>query len=202
MSSPLVIQEIVEINLRDQDFTNLAGAAGRISILLKLPKVTPDKAAVGCLDDFLGGVYALIFARLGGYTDRLAVPIEPDKVAIRAEQIAKGKVRTDGKWMAGFHFNSALFRIAAAYHRGLKVVLGDPKSREFAPALQPKAAALYRTWRSSDWQSRSNEAVYREVNDLKHTPQGVYEGRTVQFKEAVEAVEELLDLIETWALQP
>jgi hypothetical protein len=104
--------------------------------------------------------------------------------------------------MAGFHFNGALFRIAAAYHRGLKVVLGEPKSRKYAPALQSNAAALYRAWKSSDWQSRSNEAVYQEVNGLKHTPQGIYEGRTVHFNQAVEAVEELLNLIESWATQP
>ncbi len=196
------MQEIFEIDLGNQVFANLALAAGRIAALLKLPKVTPNPAAVGCLDDFLGGVYALIFARNGGYADRLNVPIEPDKVVIRAEQIAMGRVRTNGKWMAGFHFNSALFRIAAAYHRGLKVALGEPKSRECASALQPRAAALYRTWKSSDWQSCRNEAVYREVNGLKHTPQGFYESRTVQFSEAVEAVEELLNLIESWANQP
>jgi hypothetical protein len=196
------MQEILEIDLRDQVFTELARAARRISVLLKLPKVASDPAAFGCSDDFLGGVYALIFARLGGFSDRLGAPIEPDKVVIRAEQIATGKVRTDGKCMAGFHFNGALFRISAAYHRGLKVVLGDPNSREYAPALQPRAAALYGAWKSSRWQSRSTEAVYREVNGLKHMPQGLYEGRRVQFKEAVEAVEELLDLIESWASQP
>ena len=103
--------------------------------------------------------------------------------------------------MVGFHFNGALFRIAAAYHRVMKVVLGEPKSKEYAPALQPRAAAPYRTWKSRDWESRSNQAVYKEVNDLKHTPQGVYEGRKVQFNEAVEAVEELLDLIESWEAQ-
>jgi len=37
-------------------------------------------------------------------------------------------VRTSGNWLAGFHFNSALFRIAATYHRGLKVVSGKETS--------------------------------------------------------------------------
>ena len=104
--------------------------------------------------------------------------------------------------MAGFHFNSALFRIAAAYHRALKVVLAEAQSRDFAPALQPRAAALYRQWNSKDWSSARNEDVYKEVNHLKHTPKGVYEGRIVQFKDEMDAIEELLDLIESWARQP
>lgn len=199
MNSSLVIQEIVEIDIKDQVFADLTNAAGRICTLLRLPKVTGSPAALGCLDDFLGSVYALIFAKLGGFADRVGVPIEPDKVVSRAEQITMGRVRTDGRWMAGFHFNGALFRIAGAYHRGLKVVVGEPKSREYACTLQPKAAALYRTWKSSEWESRGIKAVHDQVNDLKHTPQGVYEGRKVQFKEALKAVEELLNLIESWA---
>ena len=42
------------------------------------------------------------------------------------------------------------------------------------------------------------DRVYDEVNDLKHTPGGLHSGRTVTFTEAVEAVDEILDLIEAW----
>jgi hypothetical protein len=202
MSSPLVIQEIIEINPADPIFIDLTRSADRIASLLKSSKVVSNSAAWGCLDDFLGSVYALIFARLEGFSERIGVPIERDKVLIRAEQVSAGKVRTDGKWMAGFHFNSALFRLAAAYHRSLKLVLGELTSREFAPALQPRVAALYRTWKSSDWQSGMNEAVYYEVNHLKHTPKGVSDGRKIQYMDAIEAVQELLNLIEVWASQP
>ena len=55
-------------------------------------------AGVGCLDDFLGCVYALIFARHGGFADRV-VPIESDKVVIRAQQISLGGcARTENGW--------------------------------------------------------------------------------------------------------
>jgi hypothetical protein len=197
-----VVQEMIEIDRGNEDLWPLAGAASRISALLRLEKVRREQAALGCLDDFLGAIYAMIFARLTGFTDRVGVPIELDKVSIRAEQIALGRVRTDGKWMAGFHFNSALFRIAAAYHRALKIVLEELTSKEYAPALRPRAAERYRAWKSKDWQSTCNEAVYAEVNHLKHTPEGVYEGRQVQFKDALSATEELLELIEAWAFQP
>lgn len=202
MPSSLVVRKVVEVNVQDPLVGALASAASRISALLKLSKVAASPAAVGCLDDFLGAIYALIFAQLEGFADRIGVPIEADKILRRAEQTAVGTVRTDGQWMAGFHFNSGLFRIAAAYHRALKVVLGEPQSREFAPALQPRAAKLYLSWNSRGWKSGRNEDVYKEVNHLKHTPKGVYEGRTVRFKHAVEAAEELLDLIESWARQP
>lgn len=194
----MVARRLIEVNLEDLTFAALARAGARISALLKSPKVAVDSAAVACLDDFLGAVYALIFARLEEFTDRVGVPIEADKFLVRAEQISSGSIRTDGQWMAGFHFNSALFRIAAAYHRALKVVLAEPQSRDFALTLQPRAAALYRQWNAKDWSSGRNEDVYKEVNHLKHTPKGVYKGRLVQFKDAMDAIEELLELIESW----
>lgn len=201
MDQPLVIRKMIDINPKDESLSRLMSAAGRISALLSKAKVKKD--AVSCLDEFLGAVYALIFARLGGFADRpKGVPIQPGRIDDRANEIAAGKIRTDGTWMAGFHFNGALFRIAAMYHRSLKVVLGKPTSREYAPQLLPEAAKAYLTWTSKVWQSTSNEAVYSEVNHLKHSSDGLREGRAVKFSVAVEAIEELLTLIESWSTQP
>ncbi len=47
----------------------------------------------------------------------------------------------------------------------------------------------------------SNTNIHRlhgEVNDLKHTPQGLYGGRNVTYPQAVAAVDELLELFEAW----
>ena len=139
----------------NSDATNaeLAKTASRIAVLLKLPRAQTNPDLFGCLDDFLGAIYALIFAKQCDFKDRVAIPIELDKVVKRAEQLAAGDVRTDGKWMAGFHFNSALFRMAAAYHRALKVVVGKPKTKEYAPALQPQVAKRYLQWTSQAWQT-------------------------------------------------
>ena len=196
---PLLSQPCSNSDATDAE---LAKSASRISVLLKLPKAQSDPNLFGCLDDFLGAMYALKFAKQGGFEDRVAIPIEIDKVVKRADELAGDEVRPDGKWMAGFHFNSALFRMAAAYHRLLKMVVAKPNTREFAPTLQPIAGQLYLQWTSQVWQSGKIEGVYDEVNYLKHTPKGVYAGRTVGYQDAIQAVKEVLDLIEAWARQP
>jgi hypothetical protein len=176
------------------DLTNpanvaLAGYAGRIGTLLTEPFVIANTDLAGSLDDFLGAVYALIQAKQHGFTDRTA-PINITAVEKRARMIAAGKVRLDGKWIAGGYFNNALFRTAAIYHRVLKIIVGG---NGFVPKLLPKAQALY-----PQWTSRNLDQVHTQVNDLKHTPRGVHDRRTVTFAAAVAAVGELLDLIEAW----
>jgi hypothetical protein len=185
------------IDLSDRYYKKLSKSAGRIAALLKLPKTSSNHGLIASLDDFLGAIYALIFARHYGFERRKGVRIEVDKVRIRADQIAMGDIRVTGKWMAGFHFNSALFRSAAVYHRILKVALGMLETKEYPPTLRLKAQKRYPTWTGDHV-----HAVYEEVNHLKHTPKGVIEGRTVDYGRAVMAVNELLDLIEAWERNP
>jgi hypothetical protein len=168
----------------------LSNYAGRIAKLLTAPAVQANPDLAGSLDDFLGAVYALIQAHAHGFADR-AGPIEITAVQKRAQKIAVGQVRTDGKWIAGFYFNNALFRTAAIYHRVLKIVVGE---KAYVPVLVIKAQALYPQWTHSKL-----DTVHDQVNDLKHTPRGVYEQRTVTYDDAVAAVGELLVLIEAWA---
>lgn len=92
--------------------------------------------------------------------------------------------------MAGFHFNSALFRTAAVYHRILTIVTAQDA---YVPVLRTAAQALY-----PGWTSINLDLVHSQVNDLKHTPRGVHDVRTVTYAGAVNAAGELLDLIEAW----
>ena len=92
-------------------YATLARFAAQIAKLLNAPSVQADPNLAGTLDDFLGAVYALFFAKRGDFTDRTARSIDVTAVQKRAAQMASGELRPDGKWMAGFHFNSALFRI-------------------------------------------------------------------------------------------
>ena len=110
-------------------------------------------------------------------------------------------MRTDGKWMAGFHFNSALFRTSAAYHRILQIVTGNAGD---VGALRLSAEQLYRQLKGSDWRNDNIRAVHGQVTDLKHRPRGTFSGRrrNAGYQNAVAAVSELLDLIETWAPKP
>lgn len=117
---------MLQIDRADAAYGRLAGFAARLKVLLDRPKVQADAYLRHGLDDFLGAIYALILAKSQDFTDRPAgTSPELDKVQIRAAQVANGQVRLDGKWMAGFHFNSALLRLSAVYHRILRVLTND-----------------------------------------------------------------------------
>ncbi len=174
----------------DKTYAALSGYASRISKLLTALSVQADPDLAGSLDDFLGAVYALIQAKQQGFADRTG-PIQISAVAKRAQMIAAGRVRTDGKWIAGFYFNNALYRTAAIYHRVLKIVVGQ---KAYVPVLLPQAQALY-----PQWTNAKLGLVHSQVNDLKHTPRGAHDQRTVTYDDAVTAVGELLSLIEAWA---
>lgn len=181
---------VLSLDLTDPTHAALSNYAGRIGKLLTAPAVQANPDLAGSLDDFLGAVYALIQAKEHGFADRTG-PIEIAAVQKRAQKIAVGQVRTDGKWIAGFYFNNALFRTAAIYHRVLKIVVGE---KAYVPVLVIKAQALYPQWTNSKL-----DTVHDQVNDLKHTPRGVYDQRTITYDDAVAAVGELLVLIEAWA---
>ncbi len=194
---PLAEQEnrqLINLKLDDPTEAALSKFAGRIGTLLTGPavRISPDLA--GSLDDFLGAVYALIQAKRHDFTDRADRPIEIAAVEKRALQIAAGRVRTEGKWIAGFYFNNALFRTAAVYHRVLKIIVGKSA---YAPALRIEAQALYPRWSSDNL-----SIVHGQVNDLKHTPRGLHDQRTVTYAIALAAVGELLDLIEASVGKP
>lgn len=188
----------LRLDLSSPTFATLARFAARIAKLLSAPTVQADPNVAGTLDDFLGAVYALVFAKRGDFTDRTARSIDITAVQQRAVQIESGDLRPDGKWMAGFHFNSALFRIAAVYHRILKITVGRPTTRDDVPTLQTQAENLYCQWKQAEWSSGHVHLVHGQVNDLKHTPRGVHDLRKVTYQDALAAIGELLDLIEAW----
>jgi hypothetical protein len=181
----------LDVDSGDPTYRALFEYAGRIGKMLTAPAVLANPDFAGSLDDFLGAVYALIQAKHYKFADRADRSIDIKPVALRAAQIAKGRVRTDGQWVAGFYFNNALFRTAAVYHRILKIVVGQ--ERGYVPALLPEAQKRYPRWTSAEI-----DKVHNQVNDLKHTPRGVHDQRTVTYDDAVAAIGELLDLIEAW----
>jgi len=172
----------------------LADYGARILNLLQCLETQQNHFLLATLDDFLGVLYALIFAKCNdrAFKDRNG-PIEVKTVVKRAEHVAEGKVRTSGNWLTGFHFNSALFRIAATYHRGLKVVCGkgtsDLQKGELLTIVEPTFPS---------WQHKELDKIHKEVNQLKHDGEGLFQTRTVTWKEAESAVEELLELFEIW----
>jgi hypothetical protein len=186
----------LQLDLSDPTNRDLAGLGVRLDTLLNKPKVLTDDNIAGTLDEFLGALYALILARVQGFVNRTpGTPIEIPVLQRRSAQIASGKVRLDGKWMAGFHFNSALLRLAAVYHRGLKILTG---AVDYVNPLLKKLDPIYRGWTGQPWSNINIDRLHHEVNDLKHTPHGLYSGRHVAYQEAIAAVDELLQLFEAW----
>ncbi len=142
------------------------------------------------LDDTIGAVFALMLAEELGYKDRPhSLPSEYLNIPLkRARDMRRGKVRKDGKWAAGFYFNSALMRIAATYHRVLMVVTGK----------KGKVGKLVKEVKGQfgEFPHQHLDDVHDEVNDIKHSPKGISGGRKVTFEEVIAALEELVDLIE------
>jgi hypothetical protein len=94
---------MLSLDLTDPANVALAGYSRRIGTPLTETAVLANTDLAGSLDDFLGAVYALIQAKKHGFTDRTA-PIDITAVEKRARMIAVGKVRLDGKWIAGGYF--------------------------------------------------------------------------------------------------
>jgi hypothetical protein len=189
----------LQIDVTDKSYRALADFGRRLAVLLNGTTVRSDRNAVGSLDDLLGAVYSLILARHYYFINRTDQTIDIEVVLTRAQQIQRGEVRTDGKWIAGWHFNSALYRIAAVYHRLLKVVWGQPATHDNIPTLRPKIEDLYRQWTKIDWSSSCVHAIHTQVNTLKHTPKGIYSSRTATFEDAITSIDELLNLVEAWS---
>jgi hypothetical protein len=59
----------------------------------------------------------------------------------------------------------------------------------------PEGVLLHRRVDCDAWSNANIDRLHDEVNDLKHTPHGLYGGRNVAYTEAVAAVGELLDLV-------
>jgi hypothetical protein len=165
--------------------------------LLETPLASSNTELFSTLDDFLGAAYSLTFAQRGGFKERRDQTPELEPPRTRARQLEQGHVRIDGVWMAGFHFNSALYRIAAVYHRVLKLAASDnalqkrkrPMVDDLLPDVEP---------RFPNWKHDHLTAVHNEVNLLKHERCGIYSTRRVLFDDAVAAAEELLNLLEAW----
>jgi len=182
----------------DQEFVKLTALARRIAQLLGSdPPVKPSLQA--CLDDLLGAVYSLMYAKHHRFGSRPQALEQKDigNVVVRARKMSLSKLRTEGKWTAGFYFNNSLFRTAAVYHRSLKIVTGNEDSKKYLDELEPDAKKRYEDVRHAPWANKNVRKVHCEVNGLKHGSSGISGGRGVEFETAVEAIDEILNLIET-----
>jgi hypothetical protein len=183
--------------LNDPAFQQLPRLADRIGRLLD-SQPQPKRSLQASLDDLLGAVYSLMYSNHYQYDDRPQPLAQADisSVVVRAMDMAVLKVRTEGKWTAGFYFNNALFRISSVYHRVLKILTGNELTEKKVGELRPIVVKSYEQSKGSPWENRHVRRLHKEVNELKHASDGIIEGRDVPFTTAIEAVNEMLNLIE------
>jgi hypothetical protein len=175
------------IDLTDSRLADLAACAGDVATLLQSAP-TSSAGLIGVLDDLLGAIYELISSvELDFHGKTGQSPHQP--VITRAQQLAKGEVRSDGNWMAGFHFNSALFRISALFDRLPKAIT----------CCHTSAAAAYLQKAGKPWDKRDAHRIRKQVNRIKHEPGGSFVARSpnADFATAVAAVKQLLELAKT-----
>jgi hypothetical protein len=198
-----VIAHFFRISNQDPPaYRKLSECSGRIATLLEKPEIQSQRALLACLDDLLGAIYSLFYAIHHEHDDtRTQALTLPDisNVLVRAKDMTSGKVRTDGKWTAGYYVNSALFRLASVYHRALQIVVGT-QGQSFKVLLRG-THAWFKSCQGSVWACSALKKVDDEVNGLKHTPQGIFTGRNVAFDDAVQAAEELLTLLEAFQVR-
>lgn len=191
-------QRFVRITATDPEYDQITALAKRLESLLAGSRATSSKEVQSILDLVLGALYALGLASSEGYEHRpKGKTPQSTPVVDRSAALALGEVRLDGKWMAGFHFNNALFRLSAAFHRTLKVVTQQSGSRAYAGQLLEELRREERAW-ALRLPTVQLERVHKEVNDWKHTAEGKHGGRDVDLRAALESAEELLRLWEAW----
>lgn len=182
---------IEKIDLADPTFKELARSANRMVPLLAAAHKKGDKDMVAVFDDMLGVVYALIDAHKLGFKGKAR---ESDYAAIekRSKQLSVGEVRRVGTWMAGFHFNSGMFRLSAVFARLVIRLGGKPKEQD----ARAEAEKAFLKKKGVAWVNKEANDIRREVNSLKHEVGGVFKGRAQDLGTALTALDQLLTLVE------
>jgi len=155
----------------------------------------PDHPAItDTLDYVLGALYGIVQAHKLGFKDRLTqyVPVYRPHLANYALEVSKGRP-LDPVWNAGFHFNSGIQRLAAAFDR-VPQLLGARMKKTIRGKTR-STTARERMVEVNPNPCRHWETVYDEVNVFKHYPEGRAAGRTVSMNDALLAFGEMTQLI-------
>ena len=141
----------------------------------------------------LGAIWSLSHAAKLGFKDERGTGFSAayDRRMSRcAYLIAAGRLPRSGQWLAGASFNSALLRLAAVYHRGLKEMVG----KNHAASCLADLVVAYGLANQGDINALA--MVNKDVNDLKHTAAGLLaKTRRTRPANAIEAIDKAIGLL-------
>ena len=105
--------------------------------------------------------------------------------------IANGESVDQVRWLAGFHFNSALFRLAFAAERALKLLLNASQDDTFVQVIDAAESAKAITAE----EAKSLHKLRCDVNLVKHNPTEWRQGQIQTLEEAESLVPLVQNLI-------
>jgi len=151
---------------------------------------TSDEVLVGIKGLLVGAAFSLKKAHELGFSGNVDVRYF-DELDETARQIATGNLPEQGAWIAGFYFNSALLRFAAAYHIVLKLMFDNVD--ESRKKLSEKAVM---TGKAQTNDVDLLDKIYQDTNDFKHKGDKLLRYRRVQsVDDAIRAGRKLIALL-------
>jgi hypothetical protein len=117
--------------------------------------------------------------------------------AFYAEELARlvaafrGGVEPPSSWLWGFYYNAAVMRLDAVWDRSLRIMVGTHADGPSLYRLLRKAKPAIPAYEASSFSQ-----LRREVNKLKHQPEGAPEAIRHRPKVVTDALEELVTLLE------
>ena len=175
----------------DEAFRRIQGIAARFS---EAQASDPENIAVlGCL---LGALHSLARCALLKYNDKP----EEDSAVYSAQLsadlagIGQGTLPIDGQWLAGFYFNSSIYRLAAVFHVTLTRLVGV----EASPLDGEKLVACWRVLEGSGratWNFDLLRNLVLEASRLKEDTLLATDGRVIRLSDAVIAAEQAASLV-------
>ncbi|MGE5417002.1 MAG: hypothetical protein ACM3UZ_09595 [Acidobacteriota bacterium] len=155
-------------------------------------EIPDDKEIIQTVQTTIGALYSLGKAKQLNYE---YYNVDSERLLELISKLNKDSLDQDNQWSAGYYFNSALIRMAAGYHRSLKLIafgLGsDLMDLEWK--LIKNLIPLVKQAGVNKDKVKMLTKVNSEVNRFKHDQSGTKE-RKVDFITAIQAADELIDL--------
>jgi hypothetical protein len=106
--------------------------------------------------------------------------------------IGEGRAPDQARWLAGYHFNSALFRLSFAAERALKLRLGLPRTLTFGESIgeaEDRGAITHE-------EATQLHRLRNDINWVKHDPAEWRQRQIKTLDDAIQLVPLIVNLIQ------